>query len=50
MEKDEIGLRCENGHDVICRNALFPGYTTSSQEIAQVLGRKGIKVDVLPKY
>jgi len=48
MKKDQIGLRCEAGHEVVCRNALFPGYTTPSQEIARILRSRGITVDVIP--
>ena len=48
MKKDQIGLRCENGHDVICRNALFSEYTTPSEDVARQLRAKGVKVIVLP--
>lgn len=48
MEKDQLGLRCENGHDVVCRNAFFSEYTTPSEGVARALRDKGVKVVVLP--
>ena len=48
MKKDEIGLRCESGHDTVCRNALFPGFTARSETVAGVIRAKGFEVGILP--